>query len=79
MMIEVRGIEVLRLRPSVTNIWALSTMNGQWRQITDFGDHTTFIARYVSWASDGRSILAAASEGNPNIVVLEGLTNAGHE
>jgi eukaryotic-like serine/threonine-protein kinase len=62
-----------------TNLWALSTTTSEWRQITDFGDRTTFIARRVSWSSDGRSILAAVAEGDSDIVLLEGLTNAGHE
>ena len=62
-----------------TNIWALSTATGEWRQITDFGERATFIARHVSWSSDGRSILAAVAEGDSDIVLLEGLTNAGRE
>ncbi len=57
-----------------TNVWALSTTTGEWRQITDFGDRTTFIARRVSWSSDGRSILAAVGEGDSDIVLLDGLT-----
>ena len=60
-----------------TNVWALSTTTGEWRQLTDFGDRTTFIARRVSWSSDGRSILAAVAEGDSDIVLLEGLTNVG--
>jgi Tol biopolymer transport system component len=56
-----------------TNIWALSTATGEWRQITDFGGRATFIARRVSWSSDGRSILAAVAEGDSDIVLLEGL------
>jgi tricorn protease-like protein len=59
-----------------TNIWALSTTTGEWRQITNFGERATFIARRVSWSSDGRSVLAAVAEGDSNIVLLEGLTNA---
>jgi Tol biopolymer transport system component len=62
-----------------TNIWALSTTTGEWRQITDFGDRATFIARRVSWSSDGRAILAAVAEGDSDIVMLEGLTNVGRE
>jgi Tol biopolymer transport system component len=62
-----------------TNIWALSTTTGEWRQITDFGERATFIARRVSWSSDGRYILAAVAEGDSDIVLLEGLTNAGRE
>ncbi len=56
-----------------TNVWALSTRTGEWRQITDFGDRTTFIARRVSWSSDGRAILAALAEGDSDIVSLDGL------
>ena len=62
-----------------TNLWALSTTTGEWRQITDFGERATFIARRVSWSSDGRSILAAVGEGDADIVLLEGLTNVGRE
>jgi hypothetical protein len=32
-----------------------------------------FIARRVSWSSDGRSILAAVGEGDTDIVLLEEL------
>jgi hypothetical protein len=53
----------------------LSTTTGQWRQATDFGERATFIARRVSWSSDGRSVLAAVAEGDADIVMLEGLTN----
>ncbi len=62
-----------------TNVWALSTTTGEWHQITDFGERATFIARRVSWSSDGRSILAAVAEGDSDIVLLEGLTNVGRE
>ena len=56
-----------------TNIWALSAESGEWRQITDFGDRVTFIARRVCWSPDGRSILAAIGDGDADIVLLEGL------
>jgi Tol biopolymer transport system component len=62
-----------------TNIWALSTTTGKWRQITDFGERATFIARRVSWSADGRSILAAVAEGDSDIVQLEGLMNTGRQ
>ena len=57
-----------------TNIWALSTATGEWRQITDFGTRPVFIARRVSWSADGRSILAAVGDGDADVVLLEGLT-----
>jgi len=56
-----------------TNIWALSTRTGQWRQVTDFGNRATFIARRVSWSADGHSILAALGDGDADIVILDGL------
>jgi eukaryotic-like serine/threonine-protein kinase len=56
---------------ATTNIWTLSTSTAQWRQITDFGDRATFIARRVSWSADGQSILAAVGEGDADIVALE--------
>jgi Tol biopolymer transport system component len=56
-----------------TNIWALSTSTGEWRQITNFGQRATFIARRVSWSSDGKSIFAAVAEGDADIMMLEGL------
>ena len=62
-----------------TNLWALSTRTGEWRQITDFGERTTFIARSVSWSSDGHYILAAVAEADSDIVLLEGLTNIGRD
>jgi serine/threonine-protein kinase len=54
-----------------TNIWALSTATGRWRQITDFGDRSTFIARRVSWSADGRRVLAAVGDGDADVVLLE--------
>jgi Tol biopolymer transport system component len=56
-----------------TNIWALSTGTGEWRQVTDFGDRAIFIARRVSWSPDGRSIIAAIGEGDADVVLLDGL------
>jgi Tol biopolymer transport system component len=56
---------------ATTNIWTLSTSTGEWRQITDFGGRPIFIARRVSWSADGRSILAAISEGDADIVLFE--------
>ncbi len=56
-----------------TNIFALSTRTGQWRQVTDLGDRATFIARRVSWSADGHSILAAVGDGDADIVLLDGL------
>jgi hypothetical protein len=56
-----------------TNIWAMSTNTGAWRQVTDFGNRATFIARRVSWSANGRAILAAVGEGDADIVLLDGV------
>ena len=47
---------------ATTNIWTLSTATGEWQKVTDFGARPTFIARRVSWSSDGQAILAAVGE-----------------
>jgi eukaryotic-like serine/threonine-protein kinase len=54
-----------------TNVWAISTADGEWRQVTDFGDRAIFIARKVSWSADGKSIIAAIAEGDSDIVLLD--------
>jgi Tol biopolymer transport system component len=56
-----------------TNIWVLSTTTAQWRQVTDFGERATFIARHLSWSADRRSLLAAVGEGDADIVLMNGL------
>jgi len=60
----------------VTNIWAVSTSSGEWRQVTDFGDRATFIARRVAWSSNSQSIFAAVGEGDSDIVLLDGVLHA---
>ncbi len=58
-----------------TNIWALSTETGEFRQITGFDELRTFIARRVSWSHDGRFIYAAVGEGDADIILLNGLVH----
>jgi Tol biopolymer transport system component len=60
-----------------TNIWALSTQDGRWQRVTDFGDRPIFIARRVSWSADNRGIFAAVGEGDGDIVLLDGLIRGG--
>jgi Tol biopolymer transport system component len=56
-----------------TNIWAASTNDGKLRRITDFGQRRTFIARRISWSSDGKWVFAAVGEGDADIVQIDGL------
>jgi Tol biopolymer transport system component len=56
-----------------TNIWVISTADGKQKRITDFGARRTFIARRVSWSSDGKWLFAAVGEGDADIVQMEGL------
>jgi Tol biopolymer transport system component len=56
-----------------TNIWVISTSDGKLRRVTDFGPRHTFIARRVSWSSDGKWLFAAVGEGDADIVQMDGL------
>jgi Tol biopolymer transport system component len=56
-----------------TNIWIASTADGKMRQITDFGQRRTFIARRISWSADGKFVFAAVGEGDSDIVQMDGL------
>jgi len=56
-----------------TNIWSVSTSDGKLRPLTDFGQKRTFIARRISWSSDGHWVFAAVGEGDSDIVQMEGL------
>jgi eukaryotic-like serine/threonine-protein kinase len=56
-----------------TNIWVASTADGKLRRITDFGQKRTFIARRISWSSDGKWVFAAVGEGDSDIVQMDGL------
>jgi len=56
-----------------TNLWVASTADGKLRRITDFGQKRTFIARRVSWSSDGKWAFAAVGEGDADIVQMDGL------
>jgi dipeptidyl aminopeptidase/acylaminoacyl peptidase len=58
---------------ATSNLWVLSTKDGSWRQVTDFGDQSTVIARQVSWSPDGRYLYAAISKTNADIVMFDGL------
>jgi Tol biopolymer transport system component len=60
-----------------SNIWAVSTADGTFHQLTDFGRRATFIARRLAWSSDGRSIFAALGEGEADVVLLAGLVSSG--
>ena len=56
-----------------TNIWSASTADGKLTRITDFGQKRTFIARRISWSSDGKWVFAAVGEGDADIVQIDGL------
>ena len=56
-----------------TNLWVASTADGKLKRITDFGQRHTFIARRVSWSSDGKWVFAAVGEGDADIVQMDGL------
>ena len=58
---------------TTTNLYVLSTIDGSWRQVTDFSPRRTFIVRRVAWSSDDRDLFAAVGDGDADIVLIEGL------
>jgi serine/threonine protein kinase len=58
---------------ATSNLWGLSTADGAWRQLTDFGDQPTLIVRQVSWSPDGQYLYAAICKYDSDIVMLDGL------
>jgi eukaryotic-like serine/threonine-protein kinase len=58
---------------ATTNLWAIPTSGGDWKQITDFGDRSTVIARSVSWSPDSGHIYAAIADTETDILLLNGL------
>ena len=57
---------------ATTELWVLSTEDGSWRQVTEFGE-PTFILRQVSWSPDGQYLYAAVSKNNGDVVIFDGL------
>ncbi|MCU1301315.1 MAG: serine/threonine protein kinase [Candidatus Sulfotelmatobacter sp.] len=66
-------LAVLLLDGPTTNMWTVATDNGSLKPVTDFGHQATFIARRVSWSSDGKFIYAAVGKGEADIVLLSHL------
>lgn len=68
-----KWLALLLVHGTTTNVWIQPTDGGPMRQVTDFGREATFIARRVSWSSDGKSIFAAVGKGEADIVWLNRL------
>jgi serine/threonine protein kinase len=58
---------------ATSNLWILSTADGSWRQVTDFGEQPTLIVRQVSWSPDGQYLYASVCRNNGDIVMFDGL------
>jgi Tol biopolymer transport system component/DNA-binding winged helix-turn-helix (wHTH) protein len=58
---------------TTTNLYLLSTIDGSWRQVTDFSPRRTFIVRRVAWSSDDKDLFASVGDGDADIVLIEGL------
>ena len=58
---------------ATSDLWMLSTADGSWRQLTDFGEQPTLIVRQVSWSPDGQYLYAAICKYNGDVVILDGL------
>lgn len=68
-----RWLALLLRDGSATDVWAQPTAGGEMRRVTDFGPQATFIARRVSWSSDGKSIFASVGKADADIVLLKNL------
>jgi Tol biopolymer transport system component len=55
------------------NLYLLPTTGGPLRQVTDFGNSATEIARRVSWSPDSKHIYAALTHIDADVVVISGL------
>ncbi len=58
---------------TTANVGILPTGGGPMRQITDFGERSVFIARWVAWSPDSHFLYAAVADTDADIVVLDGL------
>jgi Tol biopolymer transport system component/DNA-binding winged helix-turn-helix (wHTH) protein len=58
---------------ATTNLYLVSTIDGSFRQVTDFSPRRTFIVRRVAWSSDDRDLFAAVGDGDADIVLIDGL------
>ncbi|HYI95247.1 MAG TPA: hypothetical protein VEX68_17030, partial [Bryobacteraceae bacterium] len=47
---------------STSNLWALSTSDHTWRQLTDFWPRNVVIARRIAWSRDGKHLYASVSD-----------------
>jgi Tol biopolymer transport system component len=68
-----RWLGVPLLDGTTANIWLIPTEGGPMRAVTDFGERSVFIARWVSWSPDSRYVYAAVAETDADIVVLDGV------
>jgi Tol biopolymer transport system component len=58
---------------TTANIWIVPTDGGPMRAVTDFGDRSVFIARWISWSPDSRHVYAAVADTDTDIVMLDGV------
>jgi Tol biopolymer transport system component len=68
-----RWLAVPLVDGATSNLWALPTAGGPMKQLTDFGDRCTVIARSVSWSADSQFLFAAVAETETDIVLFDGL------
>ena len=60
------------LDSTTANIWLIPTEGGPMRAVTDFGERSVFIARWVSWSPDSRHVYAAVADTDADVIVLDG-------
>jgi Tol biopolymer transport system component len=68
-----RWLAVPLVDGATSNLWAFPASGGPTKQLTDFGDRCTVIARSVSWSADSQFVFAAVAESETDIVLFDGL------
>jgi Tol biopolymer transport system component/tRNA A-37 threonylcarbamoyl transferase component Bud32 len=68
-----RWLAVPLVDGATSNLWAFPTSGGPTKELTDFGDRCTVIARSVSWSADSQFIFAAVAETETDIVLFDAL------
>ena len=59
--------------PATSNLWLISTDDGSWRRVTDYGERPITITRRVSWSRDSSKIYAAVSGTDADVVLFKNL------
>ena len=61
------------LNGATCDLWAFPADCGALRQVTNFGQRSTFITRRLSWSPDSKYMFAAVAETDADVILFDGL------